>query len=518
MTAIAIDRFHARYRIPAATPRVQPRLQQIVADALDRAVEGALDRAGVGRDGIVCIRTLDALVRLRLREADSFLTAQVGDALADAVVAAIARPSPSFVHYSSGAHALIDMVVGVLNGDFERQWAWTQAGFWSGGQPAGVGAATAQAMRVLTAEAREAVAVLAFVARMRADRFAVLLANATPVAWTKLASAAMKAAGTPRALLASTAHHAAASPASDSSVPEVAISGALADVSPETIFVARDVITRSAIARASAAKLAELAPLSISAIATLAALEIDPMAVSRRGARAQHVLASVERDLRAASLGASSRRHATAGQADAEVESLDVRTDDERPPTVKSAHESPIELQPPGIDTIRRQSPTRCGGLLYLINIAGEIRLADRILDDERLIRRGSRWVLHQIAMRLGVDHDDPAALAFAGLLPNQPSPASLETPPDTSEVSALADLRSVLVCALRDALSRADDGDEALVRFVCERQGVVVADPGWIEVRLKLEDVSIDIRRAGLDRDPGWVPWLGVVITVRYV
>jgi hypothetical protein len=44
-----------------------------------------------------------------------------------------------------------------------------------------------------------------------------------------------------------------------------------------------------------------------------------------------------------------------------------------------------------------------------------------------------------------------------------------------------------------------------------------VVADPGWIEVHLSLDDVSTPLRRARLDLDPGWVPWLGVVLRFVY-
>jgi hypothetical protein len=32
----------------------------------------------------------------------------------------------------------------------------------------------------------------------------------------------------------------------------------------------------------------------------------------------------------------------------------------------------------------------------------------------------------------------------------------------------------------------------------------------------MPLDEVDLDVRRAGLDLDPGWVPWLGTV--VRYV
>jgi hypothetical protein len=33
----------------------------------------------------------------------------------------------------------------------------------------------------------------------------------------------------------------------------------------------------------------------------------------------------------------------------------------------------------------------------------------------------------------------------------------------------------------------------------------------------MPLDSVDLDIRRAGLDLDPGWVPWLGVVVRYRY-
>ena len=56
-----------------------------------------------------------------------------------------------------------------------------------------------------------------------------------------------------------------------------------------------------------------------------------------------------------------------------------------------------------------------------------------------------------------------------------------------------------------------------ALLRRVCLRRARVLADPGWIAVHFSLEDVSTDIRRAGLDLDPGYVPWLGVVVRFVY-
>lgn len=57
-------------------------------------------------------------------------------------------------------------------------------------------------------------------------------------------------------------------------------------------------------------------------------------------------------------------------------------------------------------------------------------------------------------------------------------------------------------------------------------RLGLVnlVRRPGWVslskthvEVWMPLSEIDLRIRRAGLDIDPGWVPWLGQVIRFRY-
>ena len=74
---------------------------------------------------------------------------------------------------------------------------------------------------------------------------------------------------------------------------------------------------------------------------------------------------------------------------------------------------------------------------------------------------------------------------------------------------------------ALRDAFGDTSDGDtasdERLLIGVCARPAQIVTEPGWIEAHFSLEDVSLDIRRAGLDRDPDWVPWLGIVLRFVY-
>ena len=52
----------------------------------------------------------------------------------------------------------------------------------------------------------------------------------------------------------------------------------------------------------------------------------------------------------------------------------------------------------------------------------------------------------------------------------------------------------------------------------MCRRRGESEVDHGWVELRLPLDAVSPDLRRAGLDLDPGWLPWLGAVVRFVYV
>jgi hypothetical protein len=56
-----------------------------------------------------------------------------------------------------------------------------------------------------------------------------------------------------------------------------------------------------------------------------------------------------------------------------------------------------------------------------------------------------------------------------------------------------------------------------ALISFVCERRAEIIADPGWIEAHFSPDDVSLEIRRAGLDLNPKYLPWLGVVVRFLY-
>ena len=524
MLSIAIDRLNARYRLPPLALREQPRVQRIMDDALTRVLEGAIEREGIGASGYVCIRDMHAVATVRLREPDSVLASGVGSAIAGAIRRLIDEGSSAVVQYGSRAHALVDLASSAMAGDFSRSWAWTQVGIWRADFPLRTDVTADLIVRALAKEPTHAAAVAAYLARERADRFGELIARATPNAWDALARAAWLAAGgagnTPDAIDRET-HD-------------------LEEINPEPL--ARRVATHSAIARVSIARFASARGDTRRALALLALLEAEPSAVRGR-VDVSHVLAAIERAMEGsdawqnlpaveAEEGSDASQDLPAATRSAKAGAGGPTTDVRRSPRAPdddSLRAPSVEDRPTarGDDSdaadaapdVRRLAHTGHGGLLYLVNLLPRIGLIEAMRRDERWSERGLRWVLHQLAMALAaIDPADPAALVFAGLVPDAPPPSSLQDPPTDDERAAIEMLRATLARALRDMLGDPGaESDQALVDQVCRRRAQIAAEPGWIEARFSLEDVSLDIRRAGLDLNPDWVPWLGIVLRFVY-
>ena len=53
--------------------------------------------------------------------------------------------------------------------------------------------------------------------------------------------------------------------------------------------------------------------------------------------------------------------------------------------------------------------------------------------------------------------------------------------------------------------------------RRLVRRPALVHATPTHLDLRFDARWVELEVRLAGLDLDPGWVPWLGRVVTFHY-
>jgi hypothetical protein len=519
MSEVSVNRFETQYRLPPAAFAEQGRLDQVRTAVLDKAFRKALAMNGIGADAEICIRSLVSTVCLRLDRSGESITVSWSEAIAYEINRALRdHADRNVVFYHSRRQAMWDFAVGVARGDLKRAWAWRQLGLWRSRSVRSGAQAMIELTDALAAEPVLLVPTLQALAE--AGWLQPIASRITEAQWVALAAAALS--GSARVHLIDES--------SDSP-------------SPHSVRNALRVLARSKLARTiSSTSLLENAAITTRrAVAILALLEAEPILISA--------------DLASATIGMiaeaiqSARNEPIISLVQSNATGLSRDTIDQAPTavprssTVTSEHDAAAEKSTiAGLESIeavnravepidspsdlltdlpidlRRRSLTRFGGLLFLIGIIDELNLPEEISGHELLGARPFVWVMHQLAMALvTAEPDDPAALAFAGLLPKTTPPSEDELPATELEVIAIAGYAERIVARLRLVLERPDEAAETLLEFACSRRAEVVADPGWIELKFSLDDVSTEIRRAGLDLDPGYVPWLGVVLRFTY-
>ena len=123
-----------------------------------------------------------------------------------------------------------------------------------------------------------------------------------------------------------------------------------------------------------------------------------------------------------------------------------------------------------------------------------------------------------QLLWHLACDHLlipplDPAVRAFCGGW--LPSPAHLNSEQRLRLATALEPLALRLLRALELKLAVHPD---LSLGFICQRPAYICFEPGWIEVRLPLEQADIRLNHLALDLNPGWLAWLGCVVRISHV
>ena len=177
----------------------------------------------------------------------------------------------------------------------------------------------------------------------------------------------------------------------------------------------------------------------------------------------------------------------------------------ELPPMMESY--DPIQ-SPPTILPVNPHFMTQLGGFFYMINALRAI-LTPAFLARQSLAS-GWLWLFdcgRLWAGRLGLELDQPL-LGFVALTIGYDDHQSLAAQPIFPESLEL--FTELEQCLSAQALW-ADAGALAIPAHV-------TADASHIDVFYALNAVRLDIRLAGLDVNPGWVPWLGRVVTFHYI
>jgi hypothetical protein len=492
---IAIGRFRAQYHLRPSQWEARRRLDGLLPEVSGEAMELAVERAGMRSTEIVCIRSVHISVRLRLSREDSALAADWARVLAQAIQSAAADARTS-VRFGSLPLALIDMGNCIAEGRFDRVWAWRQLGFWHApADAANLSEASFEFGRALARNGESAVAVLAALASRGVLR---RLSPYLEESWVEIAAAVLRAAGAPADVSESRAAVRRRGVWVPRGLPpgiERNAGGGEQDL-PAIPALALERISRTLgrsriLAECHGTALPEAASL---AVALLALLETEPALA--QASPGQLIEAARALQVRAIDL------HDTPAAAGVTPGS-----------GIRSEH-GPAERPAP----LRAEGLTHFGGLLFLLRLVDELAIPERVLASPVLCARGLPWLQHRLALTLQpLAPDDPAALAFCGLPPGAPPPSMHEPLPSPEERESIEAFATEIRGALVEILPEPARAPEKLMQFVCRRAARIVADPGWIEARFSLLDVSTEIRRIGLDLDPNYVPWLGIVVRFVY-
>jgi hypothetical protein len=513
MQETQIGKFAAHYHLPPSAMAVRQRLDQVMKLMLDEMFERALGAAGLPEDGELCLSNIRASIRLHLARADASLASEWSRILAEEIVRAMRDRRAVF--YRSRRQALMDLAVSVARGDLSRAWAWSQLGLWRVSNAAGESEAISELVRAVSSDPVAVIPTLNALAE--AGCLERIARRFNPRHWTALATAALSEAGGAELV---------------KEAPDKPSSRALRD--------AMRVINNSRLLPAITASQSLVGQNleACRAAAALVALEAEPARLRSESAGAMvgliaGAIRSAVTELSPSLPGMSAADHGGDQKAVNETTREDARpsatdgapmapraTSIETGSWKNSAQNAEEDEEGSEAADRRRRARTRFGGLLFLLSLVEELKLAPEILAHPALGARPFRWVMHRLALALTpVEENDPAALAFAGAPPDAEPPLDHE-PPGETEIGAINSMAARIVERLGALIDQKGEwrGDRAeLIEFVCRRRAEIVADPGWIDVRFSLDEVATEIRRAGLDLDPGYVPWLGVVVRFIY-
>lgn len=153
---------------------------------------------------------------------------------------------------------------------------------------------------------------------------------------------------------------------------------------------------------------------------------------------------------------------------------------------------------------------TELGGLFYLINLAIFLEIySDFTSPVEQFHDDLSIWDFVAIVGDHINEHRDLDDPIWTGLQDLQDEQDTEHEP--TWLVEMLPDLRARLILAL------GIDDDANLANLLLHHYARVTITPTHLDVFFSLADHPIEIRLAGLDRDPGWVPAAGRFMAFHY-
>jgi hypothetical protein len=541
--ALTVRRFTTTAHLPDDRLEEGGRVAAIARGVAARRLGRALGDAGLP-PGIWCIRRLEVTVRFDLERPDAALEAAWAAAVVGAVRHALATGSDGVVRYDRERDALVAMVADVAVGRFERAWVWARLGLAGAcGPPAWQ--APGAVVAVLARRPEQALGVVVEAARRVG--VAAMHRALGPAGWAEVAAIARAAVGgRPRPRESPPPPAGPRPPASVATLAAELVAGSslaglvrTARLRPDWVTIDAWALLVTAEADASVPRRHAAAAVE-AAVAELLAVAFDvapppsptapaggdtddyrpagPAAAPQAGGRRAPATPAVAADppvrpvapgpVPPPAPGTPAPRGPAAGPAPAG------EADPDRGGRAVGPEPAGTGAEP----AAAAGHPTDWAGLLFLLATAAAAGVPEALTSDPVLEARTLPWALTGVALALlPVAAADPAVAAFAGLDPEARSAWATGRPATEAELRQLRVVAARWAAVTAEALDRTGTDHGVAVVAVARRRGRIDHSPGWVDVHLELDKVDIDVRRAGLDLDPGWVPWLGTVVRFVY-
>ena len=528
------------------------RVDRIVNRVADARLDQTLRSRPLPAEGEWLIRRVAVSAALNFERPDASLEDALSSAVLDAIADAVGNGDDALgdgdvVYYRRPVDGLADLMASAAARQFERAWAWARLGLIADldsvrREPAScvLNALAIRPDQALTAVGKAAARVgLASLHRLFGDAGWIQLADI--VIGAHLAGPAARGAvamvrdgmvgisvdvgpgdGVPGIFVTET-------PRSGRLAAGAHAGGGGVNAGARDIGYASRLVGWSSIAAAARGSRLRLVGPTVRALAVLVVAESDPAALSQGGGvplcltvaamLAGTVHPMPETPNLPADIGASGQTRSS-GSAGPSAKGIAAHAQDAAAQSATgpsadgfTAHAQDAAQQPdePGGEH------TDHAGLLYLLNAAADAAMPDLLFADPVLDGIPGSELLARVALWLvTAADDDPAVLAFAGLDPRRVRRGWSRAALPAGAQRRIDGHARAWAQAAAARLHR-DEDPAIVVAGVTDRPGRIEREPGWVDVHLALADVDVDVRRAGLDLDPGWVPWLGCVVRFRY-
>lgn len=566
MSALMIEQWRKRYRLRASERDLLPTIDHTLQEVLDDYLPAALMELGIGDGEELCIRRVRIPLPYRRGRTATDIALDWSRLIAEAIRGELSRGSEEVLRFVSLRAALLDFAVAVASGDLSRAWAWNQLGLSL--LPPSPSQAQARE-QLLAALSRQPQTILTILGQLGQRRLLIpLLLRYSGAEIQTLWWAWMDHAGVERrwleiplaeeqAATAQPVHQHGPSPATEASgslsaspvFGELQQRGdilALLPVCPRqwTLLLAMNVqpglflSPRQQIAHVLQ-RIEQWLPMTL---VGEPGSSVRDHSLSVDGGAADtpldHPHGQTESGVHQASptpiAADSSSTGASSGGPNNATESATSPTADRHPrkATQDSHVDSDSSVQSstataPNLDQpSRRFQPessavaisAEFAGLFLLIPLMQRLDLVRRLLAEATLAGQPLAWLLWQLLSNLvDIPSQDPALKLFCGVAADQEwpfTPGDLAVNDHHHEV--VQRYSEELLQGLLDCIPWELTAADTMQRL-CRRSARLFDECAWLELHFRLRDVDTDIRRAGLDLDPDFVPWLGKVVKFRY-